>query len=83
MGRSSQSKSSGGPLEQQHTKLFLSLLRARRRSGLTASEVARRMGTTRQQVYEMETRRGGDPTARTIERYAKAIGVKIVVVSKN
>lgn len=41
------------------------------------------MGVSRQQVYEMETGRSGDPTARTLERYAKAIGVHIVVVEKS
>lgn len=40
------------------------------------------MGISRQQVYTMETGRDGDPTARSLERYAKAIGVKIVIVDK-
>jgi transcriptional regulator with XRE-family HTH domain len=64
------------------TQLLKSLVRLRRKKDLRPSEVARRMGITRQQVYGLETGRNGDPSARTLERYAKAIGAKIVVVEK-
>ena len=57
-------------------------MRLRRKSGISPSEVARRMGISRQQVYGMETGQSGDPTARTLERYAKAIGASIIVVEK-
>ena len=65
------------------TRLFQALLRLRRKKGITPSEVAARMGISRQQVYGMETGRSGDPSARTLERYAKAIGARIVVVEKS
>jgi transcriptional regulator with XRE-family HTH domain len=38
------------------------------------------MGVTRQQVYNVETGRQGQPSILTIERYAKAVGAKIKVV---
>lgn len=82
MGRISHSKSSEEPREQQPTKLFLDLLRLRRKADISPSEVARRMGISRQQVYGMETGQSGDPSARTLERYAKAIGARIVVTMK-
>ncbi len=82
MGRTSRSKLSEGPQESGPTKLFRDLLTQRTKSGITPSEIARRMGISRQQVYGMETGRGGDPSSRTLEKYAKAIGVRIVVIGK-
>jgi DNA-binding XRE family transcriptional regulator len=40
------------------------------------------MGVTRQQVYNIETGRQGHPSIRTVERYAKAVGARILVVTK-
>ncbi len=81
MGRGSKSKLS----EEQPapTKLFRDLLNFRIKSGLDPSEVARRMGVPRQRVYGMETGRDGDPSSRTLERYAKAIGAEIHVTKKD
>lgn len=80
MGKlSSRSKSSSDDEGPQVTKLVLDLVRLRQKANLTSSEVARRMGISRQQVYGMETGRGGDPSSRTVERYAKAIGAKILL----
>lgn len=83
MGRTSRLKLSEEQPNPEPTKLFRDLLRQRIKSGLTPSEVARRMGISRQQMYGMETGRAGDPSARTLERYAKAIGVRITVVGKS
>ena len=51
-----------------------------RRKKMTASEAARKMGVSRQMVYNVEVCYQGDPSTRTMERYAKAIGAKILVV---
>ena len=62
------------------TKILKDLIRLRRKQKLTQAEVARRMGVSRQQVYNIESGRQGDPSARTLERYAKAIGAKLQAV---
>lgn len=74
--RSGSSQDVEGP---QVSRLVQDLVRLRRKAQLTSSEVARRMGISRQQVYGIETGRGGDPSSRTMERYAKAIGARILV----
>lgn len=81
-GTGSQSGSSGAREDRPPTKLFRDLLKLRRSQGISPSEIARRMGMSRQQVYGMESGQSGDPSARTLERYAKAIGVRIVVVKR-
>ncbi len=62
------------------TTVLQQLIRLRRKQKLSQSEVARKMGATRQQVYNIETGRQGHPSILTVERYAKAIGAKVVVV---
>lgn len=52
-----------------------------RRSRMTASEAARKMNVSRQQIFNIESGNSGDPSILTIERYAKAIGAKVVVES--
>ncbi len=37
------------------------------------------MGVTRQQVYNIETGRQGHPSILTVERYARAVGARVVV----
>lgn len=64
------------------TTVLRHLIRLRRKKKLAPSDVARRMGVTRQQVYNIETGRQGHPSILTVERYAKAIGAKVVVVSR-
>jgi transcriptional regulator with XRE-family HTH domain len=49
---------------------------------MTQSELARRLGVSRQQVYNIESGRQGHPSIQTLEKYAKAVGAKIVVVSR-
>lgn len=58
------------------------LIRLRRKRNLGQSEVARRMGVTRQQVYNIETGRQGHPSILTVERYARAVGARVLIVSK-
>ena len=54
------------------------LIAARARAGMTQAEVAERMGTTQSVVARLE---GGkrQPSLRTVQRYAKAIGCRAVV----
>lgn len=61
------------------TKVLKTLIRLRSRR-MTASELARRMGVSRQQIYNIESGRQGHPSIKTLEKYAKAIGAKIVVM---
>lgn len=63
------------------TKILKDLISLRKKKNLKAVQVARKMGVSRQQVYNIESGFQGDPGARTLERYAKAIEAKIVVVS--
>ncbi len=37
------------------------------------------MGVSRQQVYNMETGRQGHPSILTVERYARAVGARVVI----
>lgn len=54
------------------------LIAARARAGMTQAEVAQRMGTTQSVIARLE---GGkrQPSLRTVQRYAKAIGCRAVV----
>jgi predicted transcriptional regulator len=54
------------------------LVAARARAGLTQAEVAERMGTTQSVVARMEGGRQ-QPSMRTVQRYAQAIGCRAVV----
>ena len=53
-----------------------------RRKKMTASEAARKMGVSRQQVYNIESEYQGAPSILTVERYAKAIGAKLIVLDR-
>lgn len=64
------------------TVVLRQLVRLRRKKKLAQSEIARKMGVTRQQVYNIETGRQGHPSILTVERYARAVGARIVVVSR-
>lgn len=64
------------------TRVMRELVQFRRRK-MTASEAARKMGVTRQQVYNVETGYQGHPTIHTVERYAKAIGARVTVVDSS
>lgn len=62
------------------TKVLRTLVKLRRER-MTQAELARRMKISRQQANSIESGRAGDPSARTLERYAKAIHVRLVVES--
>lgn len=63
------------------TQVLKNLIRIRTKK-MTQSELARRLGVSRQQVYNIESGRQGHPSIQTLEKYAKAVGAKIVVVSR-
>lgn len=46
---------------------------------MAAAEAARRMGVSRQQIYNLENMRQGSPSLASVERYAWAVGAKVVV----
>lgn len=50
-----------------------------RRKRMSASEAARRMDVSRQQIYNIENATSGSPSLTTIERYAKAVGARLLV----
>jgi len=53
------------------------LIHARTRAKLSQEEVAKRMGTTQSVVAKIESGRA-KPSVRSLERYAAAIGARIV-----
>lgn len=63
------------------TMVMRRLVRLRRKK-MTASEAARRMKVSRQQIFNIETEYQGAPSILTVERYAKAIGAKVVVLDR-
>lgn len=63
------------------TKVLKTLVRLRTQR-MTASELARKMGVSRQQIYNIESGRQGHPSIKTLEKYAKAIGARIVVLEQ-
>lgn len=58
--------------------LYSALLDARSRSGLTQAQIARRMKTTQTAVARLESGRV-KPSTRTLERFAKATGHRLVI----
>lgn len=56
--------------------LATALLEARAKADLTQEEVARRMQTTQASVARLESGRG-NPSTRTLERYAAATGTRL------
>ena len=60
-------------------ELAFTLTEARRKAGLTQAELATRMGTSQAAVARIESGRG-TPKWSTIERYARAVGARPVVL---
>jgi ribosome-binding protein aMBF1 (putative translation factor) len=58
--------------------LVTAMMQARARAGLTQAEVARRMKTTQTAIARLESGRF-KPSTRTLERYARATGHKLVI----
>lgn len=50
-----------------------------RKQRMSAAEAARRMGVSRQQIYNIENLTQGCPSLTTVEKYAKAIGAELRV----
>jgi len=68
-------------LETEYT-LLRELLLARRRAGLTQSDVAKKMGTKPPAVTRLETALSDNrhsPTLATLKKYAQAVGCKLEV----
>jgi transcriptional regulator with XRE-family HTH domain len=59
-------------LEEEFT-VMAAIAKARRRAGLSQAELARRMNTTQSTVARLESGRG-QPSTRTLVRFAKATG---------
>jgi DNA-binding XRE family transcriptional regulator len=62
--------------------LLRELLKARKRAGLTQSEVAQRMGTKPPAVTRLETSlsdKQHSPTLATLKKYAQAVGCKLEI----
>lgn len=47
---------------------------------MSQSDMARKMGVSRQQIYNIESGRQGHPSIKTIEKYAKAVGAQVCVM---
>jgi DNA-binding XRE family transcriptional regulator len=62
--------------------LLRELLQARKRTGLTQADVAKKMGTKPPAVTRLETALSGNrqsPTLATLKKYAHAVGCKLEV----
>lgn len=64
-------------LEEEFT-VMAAIAKARRRAGLSQAELARRMNTTQSTVARLESGRG-QPSTRTLVRFAKATGHKLKI----
>jgi ribosome-binding protein aMBF1 (putative translation factor) len=64
-------------LEDEFT-VMAAVAKARRRSGLSQAELARRMNTTQSTVARLESGRG-QPSTRTLVRFAKATGHRLKI----
>lgn len=63
---------------EHRTSLRATLIAARKSAGLTQAAVAAAMDTTQSAVSDFE-RGGSDPHLSTLQRYARAVGAKVVV----
>jgi ribosome-binding protein aMBF1 (putative translation factor) len=64
-------------LEEELT-VMAAVAKARRRAGLSQAELARRMKTTQSTVARLESGRG-QPSTRTLMRFAKATGHRLKI----
>lgn len=64
-------------LEEEFT-VMAAIAKARRRAGLSQAELARRMNTTQSTVARLESGRG-QPSTRTLLRFAKATGHRLKI----
>ncbi len=63
---------------EEEFALAMAVTKARRRAGLSQSELARRMKTTQSTVARLESGRGL-PSTRTLDRFAKATGHRLKI----
>ena len=70
-----------GALLKDHTLQLLvaDLVAARTAAGMTQSDVAHRMWTTKSAVSRLESGRYARPTLDTIEKYALAVGARVLI----
>jgi ribosome-binding protein aMBF1 (putative translation factor) len=61
---------------EEEFSLTAAMIEARSRAGMTQEQVARRMKTTQAAIARLESR-GGRPSTRTLQRYAKATGSRL------
>ena len=66
-----------GALEEEFA-LIVEVARARMRSGLSQAQLAKRMNTTQSTVARLESGRG-QPSTRTLTRFAKATGHRLKI----
>ena len=64
-------------LEEEFT-LMLEVAKARRRAGLSQTQIAKRMKTTQSTIARLESGRG-KPSTRTLSRFAKATGHRLKI----
>lgn len=64
-------------LDEEFT-VMAAIAKARRRAGLSQAELARRMNTTQSTVARLESGRG-QPSTRTLLRFAKATGHRLKI----
>jgi len=58
--------------------LAAAVAKARKRAGLSQTEIARRMKTTQSTIARLESGRG-KPSTRTLDRFAKATGHRLKI----
>jgi transcriptional regulator with XRE-family HTH domain len=63
---------------EEEFALIAAVAKARARSGLTQAQLAKRMKTTQSTVARLESGRG-QPSTRTLSRFAKATGHKLKI----
>lgn len=68
--------------QKEESALFDELVKARAKAGLTQAEVAERMGTQVPAISRLEAGArspGHSPSIATLQRYAEAVGCRLVV----
>jgi ribosome-binding protein aMBF1 (putative translation factor) len=65
-------------LLEEEFALAAAVAKARKRSGLSQAELARRMKTTQSTIARLESGRGR-PSTRTLDRFAKATGHRLKI----
>jgi transcriptional regulator with XRE-family HTH domain len=63
---------------EEEFALIAAVAKARRRAGLTQAQLAKRMQTTQSMIARLESGRG-QPSTRTLSRFAKATGHRLKI----